>query len=476
MLVRFESEPAELAPERIPSPLNPGRPHALAARAAEETQRYIAAQVDGRVHDFQGPLGGKMFGVLVVRDREGRLGYLRGFGGMLGKRWLCEGFVPPLFDGDEYERIWGPGGDEIAALDRALSDAEHRAAEAPSKQGAQRVRELKEARSQRSRELHVQLQELYRIQNARGERRGLRELFAPRVPPGGAGDCAGPKLVGHAHALGLRPLVLAEFWWGRAPPAGGRQHGMFYPACRGRCSVILPFMLEGLPREPDPDIGLRGFGPEQPQVIYEDADILVVDKPSGMLSVPGRGPRRLDSVEHRLQQRAGHSEAEQPWPRLVHRLDLATSGLLIAAKHKPAYVGLQRQFSARALDKRYVALLSGQVAGEGGEIDLPLIKDFDDRPRQIVDPRRGKPARTRWELLERGPEHTRVALYPKTGRTHQLRLHAAHPRGLGAPIVGDMLYGFGEGEALRLMLHAQGLCFRHPVTDATLELSSPCPF
>jgi tRNA pseudouridine32 synthase/23S rRNA pseudouridine746 synthase len=418
---------------------------------------------------FEGPLGGKMIGVLVMRHADGRVGYLRGFAGMLGGQHVVEGFVPPSFDVGRYERLWDDGGAQITALDIEIKAMRHAAS--PEQAEQDRLRETVHAQRELSRALHAELLDTYLIPNARGEQAKLCALFEPFPPPGGSGDCAAPKLLTRAFALGGRPLALAEFWWGGSPPGGGRQHGVFYPACRGRCAKILPFMLDGLDCEPAPDVGIESVSDDAPWVVHEDQSILVVEKPCGLLSVPGRGPRRKDSVEYRLQQRAGFED--DTWPRLVHRLDVATSGLLIAAKHKPAYVALQRQFSTRAIDKRYEALVCGSVAGEAGVIELALARDLDDRPRQIHDPVRGKPALTRWRVLERGVETTRVALYPKTGRTHQLRLHASHPDGLGAPIVGDLLYGFGGS---RLMLHAASVGFVHPGTGEPLEFSSTCPF
>ena len=230
-------------------------------------------------------------------------------------------------------------------------------------------------------------------------------------------------------------------------------------------------MLEGIECEPPPDFGIKVVPDAAPSILYEDEALLVVDKPAGLLSVPGRGPSRQDSVERRLQAR--RAELGEGWPRLAHRLDLATSGLLVAAKNRDALVALQRQFSERSVDKRYIALLRGHLEGDDGVVDLPLRGDVDDRPRQIFDRADGKPSVTQWEVLDRTEVHTRVALYPKTGRSHQLRLHAAHEQGLGCPIVGDWIYGFG-GE--RLMLHAESLSLTHPVRGTRMRFTSPCPF
>lgn len=409
-----------------------------------------------------------MFGVLVVRDRGGQLGYLRAFAGMLGESRDVAGFVPPLFDRVEYARLWSTEGRDIDALERARQRllAEATRSEAMNDE-LRRVAAEQRARSQA---LLPKLQATYRIRSATGRVATLASLFDPRPPPGGAGDCAAPKLLGAAFDIGATPIALAEFWWGDSPTAGGRQHGRYYPACRGRCATVLPFMLDGIECEPPPlflDSSIRG----DPTVVFEDEWIVVVNKPSGLLSVPGRGAARRECLQLHLQQRCALDDPS--WPRLVHRLDQPTSGLLIAAKDKPTYAALQRQFSERSIGKRYVAVVQGAVAGSQGTIDLALRPDYDDRPRQIHDPIDGKPAQTHWQVLERGETTTRVLLVPQTGRCHQLRLHAAHRLGLDAPIVGDGLYGFG-GE--RLQLHAQSLSFRHPVTAKVIDLHAACPF
>lgn len=471
MFVPFHPAPAahELPPV-FPTPFRPGAPHPLAERAAHETRRFLTDHPFVSRDMVQGPVGGKMIGVLVVRARDGRIGYLRGFAGTLGDRWDVEGFVPPAFDQATFERIWAAGSAEISRLDRAISGLRERGELSPDHQAG--LADLVWAQREHSRSIYAELHGTYRLRNAAGEVRSLRDLFAPHLPPGGAGDCAGPKLVAHAHALDARPIALAEFWWGAPPRAGGRQDGVFYPACRGRCAKILPFMLQGIPCEPPPDVGLRPVDPDAPQAVHLDAAIIVVDKPAGLLSVPGRGPTRADSVQSRLQAR--HGSGDGTWPRMAHRLDLATSGLLIAARDRDALVALQRQFSAQAVDKRYVAIVQGRVEPDRGWIDLPLRPDIDDRPRQVVDRAHGRPSRTHFEVLARLPDdRTRIALRPATGRTHQLRLHAAHPEGLGSPIVGDVLYGFGGD---RLLLHASNVAFRHPVTGAMLRLSSEPPF
>jgi tRNA pseudouridine32 synthase / 23S rRNA pseudouridine746 synthase len=319
------------------------------------------------------------------------------------------------------------------------------------------------------RALMRRIHDTYVIPNARGERRPLRALFTLGEPPSGAADCAAPKLLAHAFTHGLRPLALAEFWWGTPPPAGGRVAGAFYSACKDKCGPLLPFMLEGLPVTSPRAFSPPAVGAEDLAIVFEDAWLVVVDKPCGLLSVPGRDASVTDSALARLRARYPHATG----PLLVHRLDLDTSGLLVAALDARTHAELQRQFARREVQKRYVAWLAGRVRGERGRIDLPMRVDLHDRPRQIHDPLHGKPAVTEWQVLERSGERTRVALFPRTGRTHQLRVHAAHPLGLGAPIVGDRLYGHGEG---RLLLHAEALSFLHPGTGQRVSFERRAPF
>jgi tRNA pseudouridine32 synthase/23S rRNA pseudouridine746 synthase len=303
--------------------------------------------------------------------------------------------------------------------------------------------------------------------------RALRDLFAPAQPPGGAGDCAAPKLLAEAYRRDLRPIALAEVWCGAAPRAGDRRAGSFYPACRGKCAPILEHMLGGLPADPPPVFGAARFPEVEPITVFEDAWLVIVNKPSGMLSVPGRSAQLQDCVANRLRARYPASSGQL----VVHRLDLDTSGLLLAAKDGDTFVALQRLFSRREISKRYIAWLDGEVLGDRGTIDLALRLDVDDRPRQIHDPVHGKAAVTRWEVLTRVTGRTRVALYPQTGRSHQLRVHASHPLGLDAPIIGDRLYGReAPDDDARLLLHAEALSFVHPITGEQVTLEQPPAF
>jgi tRNA pseudouridine32 synthase/23S rRNA pseudouridine746 synthase len=321
--------------------------------------------------------------------------------------------------------------------------------------------------------LTTQIHDTYHFANGRGDVRSLRSLFAPGEPPTGSGDCAAPKLIAHAYRLGLRPLALAEFWWGAASPTGDRREGVFYAACRGKCLPILTHMLEGLPADPPPLFGTAAIDPAEPRVVFEDEHLLVVNKPSGLLTVPGRGASLNDCVVSRLRERYPHATG----PLAVHRLDLDTSGLLLIAKHAETASALQRLFSLREIEKHYVAWLDGDVDADHGHITLPLRLDVDDRPRHIHDPVFGKPAHTEWQVMARRNGRMRVRFRPHTGRSHQLRVHAAHPQGLDAPIVGDRLYGrTAPSEDERLQLHAEQLAFMHPVTGARLVIEQPAPF
>lgn len=334
----------------------------------------------------------------------------------------------------------------------------------------QAITDLKVARKHHSNQLQARIFQQYRFLDANGETRDLLDIFSQtifNIPPAGAGECAAPKLLQYAYLHDLRPVVMAEFWWGQSPKSEIRKHGRYYPACRGKCLPILTHMLRGLAVDPNPMEENPAAGKVLP-VVYEDDDLLIVNKPAGFLSVPGRLIE--DSVQARM-------EARFPEARnhlIVHRLDMSTSGLLLLTKRKEIHKRLQQQFFKRSIKKRYVALVEGMVAGESGTIDLPLIGNLEDRPRQMVDHENGKTARTQWQVVERLPnERTRVYLWPVTGRTHQLRVHCAHPLGLNCSIVGDDLYGIPDG---RLHLHAEEISFVHPGTDQPLLFSVPAEF
>ncbi|MEO7359859.1 MAG: RluA family pseudouridine synthase, partial [Gemmatimonadaceae bacterium] len=463
-------------PTRFPTPFDRGAVHPLARRAAIELMDTLHSQhaMPWRLDE---PGNGKMFGVLVVAAPDGTVGYLRGFSGMVDGQWDIDGWVPPAFDQSTRDHIWIPGEAEMfdfAARRAALiaSLPEH-AQSADAFRLNTAIRALDETRTARSRVLMAGIQDSYHFVNALGETRPLRAIFAAAEPPAGAGDCAAPKLLAHAYRLGLRPLALAEFWWGATSTTGDRRAGVFYAACRGKCLPILTHMLDGLPVDPPPLFGSAAIDAAEPALVYEDEHLLVVNKPSGLLTVPGRGVSMQDCVVSRLRLRYPDATG----PLIVHRLDLDTSGLLLCAKDLNIAKALQRLFSLREIDKHYVAWLDGNVAVDHGHITLPLRVDVDDRPRNIVDPMFGKPADTEWRVLSRENGRTRVRFTPHTGRSHQLRVHAAHPQGLDSPIVGDRLYGrTAPADDERLQLHAERLTFVHPVTGESVDVEQPAPF
>ena len=333
----------------------------------------------------------------------------------------------------------------------------------------EKVRRLKHERKLRSEALQKWLFAQFRLLNARGEEKDLWQIFREHgrpAPPSGAGECAAPKLLQYAYRHGLRPVAMAEFWWGNSPETEIRRHGQFYPACKSKCEPILGHMLQGLDVEPNAQETVK-LKPAAPVLLYEDEWLAALDKPAGMLSVPGTNPDApsvLSWARERYPQARG--------PIVVHRLDMDTSGILLLAKDPQTFNEMQQLFEQRNIQKTYVALLDGHVAADKGVVELPLRPNIDDRPRQMASPD-GKPAVTRYQVLGREGGHTRVAFYPETGRTHQLRVHAAHPRGLNAPIVGDNLYG---KRADRLYLHAESVGFTHPRTGKHLSLHAPVPF
>ncbi len=407
------------------------------------------------------------------------------------------------------------------------------------------LKSLQRKRKQMSDELQRWLFSAYRMLNAKGEERDLIDIFREythAMPPAGAGDCCAPKLLQYAYLHHLRPVCMAEFWWGESPASEIRHHLHYYPACRSKCLPILTHMLKGLDVAPNPLAKKRHTA--EPRVLYADEYIMVVDKPAGMLSVPGKA----ESVRSEFSDSANISVEEyfannsklkiqnSKFLKAAHRLDMDTSGLLVLARTEEAYVELQRQFASRETMKRYEAVLSGVpkhiVGGYGmpavaianscshlyfygqglrqecrsllrlepfaiqfakyssGCISLPLIADINDRPRQRVDMEHGKPALTLYNIVEvRAVDantavayttkkvdkcRTLVHLYPKTGRTHQLRVHCAHPLGLACPILGDPLYGIERAD--RMYLHAAELTFRHPITGETMHFLLPSGF
>ena len=376
------------------------------------------------------------------------------------------------------------------------------------------LKSLQRKRKQMSDELQRWLFSAYRMLNAKGEERDLIDIFREythAMPPAGAGDCCAPKLLQYAYLHHLRPVCMAEFWWGESPASEIRHHLHYYPACRSKCLPILTHMLKGLDVAPNPLAQKRHTA--EPRVLYADEYIMVVDKPAGMLSVPGKAESVRSefsdsaniSVEEYFANNSKLKTQNSKFLKAAHRLDMDTSGLLVLARTEQAYVELQRQFASRETVKRYEAVLSGvptqnsklktqnsstQPSGCLEAISLPLIADINDRPRQRVDIEHGKPALTLYNIVEvRAVDantavayttkkvdkgRTLIHLYPKTGRTHQLRVHCAHPLGLACPILGDPLYGIERAD--RMYLHAAELTFRHPVTGEPMHFLSPSGF
>ena len=347
------------------------------------------------------------------------------------------------------------------------------------------IERLKTERKERSAALQRKLFEQFRMLNAHGEVKDLYTIFeqtVQKVPPAGAGECALPKLLQYAYLHQLKPLAMAEFWWGDSPKNEIRHHGYYYPSCKGKCEPILQHMLQGLEVDENPLLN-PVHEEEELEIVFEDEWLLIVNKPAGMLSVPGKAEDR-DSVYHRLKKKY----PEATGPMIVHRLDMATSGLLLVAKTKKVHQDLQAQFANRSIKKRYVAVLDGIVLSERtGRIELPLCLNPLDRPRQIVSKEYGKEAITEYKIISESEKiidesersineprkYTRIVFYPLTGRTHQLRVHAAHPEGLGCPILGDELYG---KKADRLYLHAEYIEFRHPIYGDIFRIQKKADF
>ena len=328
---------------------------------------------------------------------------------------------------------------------------------------------LKEQRKTKSAALQQYLFEQYQFLNSNKEVKSLSQLFAETSEqnlPAGSGECAAPKLLQYAFSHDLKPIAMAEFWWGQSPNKEIRKHQQFYPACQGKCKPILTHMLAGIEMDINPLLRNPAIGKEL-ETIFEDENLMVVYKPSEFLSVPGIHIQ--DSVYTRIKQQVKNISG----PIIVHRLDMATSGLLVLAKNKKAHKDLQSQFINKTVQKRYTALLDGIVTDNKGTINLPLRVDLDDRPRQLVCYEHGKSAETNWEVIEKKNGKTKIHFYPISGRTHQLRVHASHTLGLSIPIIGDDLYG---KKSDRLYLHADTLEFTHPSTKQKMVFQKKAEF
>jgi tRNA pseudouridine32 synthase/23S rRNA pseudouridine746 synthase len=325
---------------------------------------------------------------------------------------------------------------------------------------------LKEERKQKSGALQQKLFAEYSFLNQFGGRKSIGEIFNNN-PPAGAGECAAPKLLHYAFEQNLKPIAMAEFWWGQSPKSEIRKHKQFYPACKSKCEpILLSHMLKGLEMEANPFQENPAEGKDI-EIVYEDEVLAIINKPAEFLSVPGK--IISDSVYERVKKLYPKATG----PLIVHRLDMSTSGLMLIAKDEETYVKLQSQFIKRTIKKRYVALLDGILNEKEGYIDLPLRVDLDDRPRQLVCFEHGKQAQTKWEVIEIKDNKTRVYFYPITGRTHQLRVHSSHEMGLKTPIVGDDLYGKKENG---LHLHAEQITFLHPISKEEISIQKNAPF
>ena len=327
---------------------------------------------------------------------------------------------------------------------------------------------LKSLRSQGSIDLQKRLFEQYLLINFKKEKATVLSLFQDRsqpMPPAGTGECALPKLLQFAALHRFKPLCFAEFWWGNSMVGEVRKHGHYYPACRAKCEPLLDFLLHGIPKQNNPI--LKTVATHPISIVFEDDHLMVIEKPSGLLSVPGRSS--MDSVEDRLRLMFPHF----PFLKAVHRLDLGTSGLMVIAKNEGSHTELQRQFEKRKVEKKYLAILEGTLGETSGEISLPLRLNLEHRPHQMVCFEHGKKALTTYKVLSTFNNQTRILFTPTTGRTHQLRVHAAHPNGLNCPILGDELYGNKKD---RLYLHASYLSFQHPTLKTKLTFDSNAPF
>jgi tRNA pseudouridine32 synthase/23S rRNA pseudouridine746 synthase len=531
------------------------KPHPLCVLAAEELQENVINDTNWN-HVFwkipnsnELPIG-KMFGVLLVKANDGKIGYLASFSGKIGDKNIYPNFVPPVYDmldSDSFFLSERAGlirlSEDIAYLENHpeyknallvhqnyIEQSQNDLSEMKSKlKSAKKIRDfkrkelvgtlsndeyiklcdelkeeslinqfhykelgaywkqklskslsdlkffedkinlLKQNRKQKSIEVQEKLFKQYSFLNAKGEVKSLYQIFNLErniLPPSGAGECAAPKLLQYAYLNNLKPLALAEFWWGESPLSEIRKHKSFYPSCRGKCEPILGHMLQGLNVEENPL--LINLATEKIiDIVYEDDFLLAVNKPPELLSVPGINIE--DSVFSRMQQMLPDCKS----PLIVHRLDMSTSGIMLIAKTKDVHQFLQAQFIKRRVKKEYVALLEGEVKLNKGKISLPLRLDVEDRPRQMVCMQHGKSAETEYEVINIMDRRTKIRFYPLTGRTHQLRVHSAHILGLNAPIVGDDLYGKVDS---RLFLHAEKITFIHPVTREWLTIVVPSEF
>lgn len=494
------------------------QPHDLCKIAAKEIETEILQS-----HTNTKLLEGKMFGVLVVSNQNGKIGYLAGFSGLWNQKSTAKGFVPPIYDITQPSSYFKKKENEISLINQKidalkcdeifqtkikqleklklqqsqqltqlkLTFDEHKRlrdekrksilSEQENKQliresqfekaelkrqkkqfdiniqnleqeidvFSQQIKDLQSLRKKMSFNLQQWIFDQFKIQNANGETISISNLFAihynddNQLPPAGAGDCAGPKLLQYAYNQNYKPICMAEFWIGKNSSDNIRKHGNFYPACQNKCKPILSFMMKGLDVEPNPLLSSNA----DIKIIHEDDEILVVDKPAGLQTVDGK--ENVISLEKIIRERYNLFDV----PLIVHRLDMHTSGIVVMAKTKAMHKYLQQQFAEQKVKKTYIAILEGKINQTKGTIDLPLIADIENRPYQKVDFKKGKKAVTTFQVIDENENRSIVKFCPITGRTHQLRVHAAHPMGLNCAILGDRLYGTLPAD--RLYLHAQ---------------------
>ena len=455
-------------------PVGNSRKYALELMRRIETQKYVDDGTDPKFSTdvLFSESRGHMFGVLECEDAKGNTVVLRAFSGQYNGEWLTDGWIPPILDVTKFHNLSDPVDREIKRLDQRIREDGKNT-------------ELIQRRKALSQELMKQIHALYFLTNFRGETKPMTEVFQGGIPTG-AGDCCAPKLLNHAAKNGLKPLGLNEFYWGRENRSGTRKHGEFYPACAEKCQPILGFMLCGIEEmsftEGNQGKQRNSISPSftsfpsvknspEIEVVCCESEFVVVNKPSGLLAVPGKGEENQDCVVARIKKLYPDC-IEQP---AVHRLDMDTSGLMVLALTADMHRELSLQFHDRKTEKRYIALLDGEVSGNEGTIELPFRLDVENRPYQVYDPVDGKTGITHWKKIAVENGRTRVEFRPITGRTHQLRVHAASEHGLGIPILGDRLYGSGTGPG-QLKLHASFLSFTHPRTGERLEFRSDPPF
>ncbi|MBO5720849.1 MAG: RNA pseudouridine synthase [Bacteroidales bacterium] len=519
---------------------NPFRytPHRLCLIAADEVRRYISSKKEWSEELSKG----KMFGVLIVSNQKGEVGFISAYSGLLCGRNNHPDFVPPVYDLLTPDSYFQEEEQNISAINRDINEIEssecyknalisldtervsskqiieeyrkqiqenkalrkkkrlatlsieeearlikesqfekaelkritmrlkRREEELRSnvKQFEEKIDSLKQERKGRSAKLQEWLFRQFKMLNSLGEEQDLVDIFSKfnnQLPPAGAGECAAPKLLQYAYKNNLTPLQMAEFWVGSSPVGEVRQDGNFYPSCKGKCLPILNYMLEGL--------DVEEFNPKtlsaEITILYEDDYLVAVNKPAELLSVPGKTGGK--SVEEIMQEKYFGA-------KVVHRLDMSTSGVLLFAKNDNVYKAMQTLFAMRKVEKHYEAIVEGVPREREGEISAPLLPDYANRPAQKVDYLNGKEAITKYKLIKtyiqgEGRKHSRLLLTPITGRTHQLRVHMAHPLLMGCPIVGDELYGKSDD---RLMLHSVSVKFIHPITGQPLKIEAPLPF